>query len=282
MAMGCCVNHIGEFDRVRIKPWTLWVRRQFGAERIGELVCTGEFDNVRGPFDEVTAASRFARVFRCEVGFHGRKQKLYLKQYLYRSVWDFVKHLLRANRAERAFKAAIMLGENGLDSPEVVATGRLRYGPLCRTSFLVTREIENARAVYTYPNEDWPAQANGTAHDKREFIRALGSTIGRMHAAQIFHGDLRAGNIFAEKSEGNWRFYFLDNERTKKFRRLPQRLRLKNLVQINMLIGPAITRSDRMRFFRTYCQYNPGIRAGRKVLLRTINRKTVNRLKGHV
>jgi tRNA A-37 threonylcarbamoyl transferase component Bud32 len=278
MAMGCCVNHIGEFDRVRIKPWTMWVRRQFGGERIGRLVSGGEFNNVRGPFDEVTTASRFARVFRCEVGFHGRKQKLYLKQYLYRSVWDFVKHLLRANRAERAFKAATMLGENGLCSPEVIATGRLRCGPVCRTSFLVTRELENARAVYTYSNEDWAEQTNGTARDKRQFIRALGSTIGRMHVAQIFHGDLRAGNIFAEKSEGKWRFYFLDNERTKKFRRLPQRLRLKNLVQINMLIGPAITRSDRMRFFKAYCQYNPVVSADRKTWIHKAVSKTNKRL----
>ena len=280
--MGCCVNHIADFDRVRIKTWTLWVRRQFGAEKIGELVCGREFDNVRGPFDEVTATSRFARVFRCEVGFHGLNQKLYLKQYLYRSVWDFVKHLLRANRAERAFKAAIMLGENGLDSPEVVATGRLRCGPVCRTSFLVTRELENAKAIYIYPNEDWADQVNGTVRDKREFICALGRTIGRMHAAQIFHGDLRAGNVFAEKSEGKWRFYFLDNERTKKFRRLPQRLRLKNLVQINMLRAKTLTITDRMRFFRAYLAETFNTKDEAKKIAAKVSIKTARRLKNKI
>jgi len=55
-----------------------------------------------------------------------------------------------------------------------------------------------------------------------------------MHAGGIFHGDLSIGNVLVVREEQKWRFFFIGNERTKKFYRLHARLRLKNLVQINM------------------------------------------------
>jgi hypothetical protein len=74
----------------------------------------------------------------------------------------------------------------------------------------------------------------------------------------IVHGDLRPGNVLARQTAGRWEFFFIDNERTRKCRFLSRHLRLKNLVQINML--PAgLTRTDRMRFFQSYMLANPSV-----------------------
>ena len=275
--MGCFAkNHTG-FYRIRAKRWDLCISESFAK---GTALKAGSeiVDGMRGPFKPVQC-SRFARVSEWTAGFGGTNHNLFIKQYLYRSVWDFVKHLLRPSRAMRAFKASIMLAENALLSPEVVALGQRKYGPFCIASFLITRKIENARGVYTCLPEKGQMQKTGSMHNKRQMIKQLGTTIGRMHRAGIFHGDMRGGNVLAERSEGQWRFFFLDNERTRKFRRLPERLRTKNLVQINMLIEPAVTRTERLRFFKVYLAETGDTGDRAEKLIAEVMAKTAERLK---
>jgi hypothetical protein len=272
-------NHIPGFEKIRIKSWTLYVNKDFPATSVGDVPGLSELvSGVRGPFDEVRS-SRFARVFRCSVGFAGRCYNLYIKQYLYRSVWDFVKHLFRRSRAERSFKASAMLAEHGFCVPEMIAMGRRKYGPFCTANFLITRQIEDAKAIHTFLPEEGKAQSTASVRDRRRLIKALGQTIGRMHAAGIFHGDLRAGNVFAKKTKSRWQFFFLDNERTKRYHHLPDRLRLKNLVQINMLRAECISDTDRMRFFKSYLLENPEINKDVKRWERKVAYKTDYRLR---
>ncbi len=234
-AMNNTPNHISNFNKIRISRWKLYTSKNFATVSLqGQLPLDEKLDGVRGPFVKVPA-SRFANVFKCSISFGGLCYKLYLKHYFYRSVWDIIKHTVRPSRAKRAFHAAIMLSKNGLLSPEVVMMGEKRYGPFCLRNFLITRELENAETIHDYFLDKRDIQRNDTFQDNRRFIRALGKTIGRMHSAGIFHGDLRTGNVFTKKSGENREFYFLDNERTRKFCHLPNRLRLKNLMQINML-----------------------------------------------
>ena len=112
----------------------------------------------------------------------------------------------------------------------------------------------------------------------RELIRAFGRTIGRMHACNIFHGDLRLNNVLLRQDGGNCRFFFLDNERTKKFNKLPFRSRVKNLVQINTVPFGIFSRTDRMRFFREYCAQTGISKKDEKTMAATILRKTHRRL----
>ena len=270
-------NYVGNFKMINVQWWKLYINKTFGVDGLTEQFEPAKrFDGVRGPFVEVPA-SKFARVFKCSVGFAGRCRNLYLKQYFYRSAWDFVKHLFRPSRAERAFRAAIMLEENGLGSPDVVAMGELRYGPFCVNNLLITRHLADAEDICVYLLEKLKGQTDGILADRRRFIASLGKTIGWMHAAGIFHGDLRPRNIFAKKSEDNWEFFLLDNERTKQFRRLPSRLRLKNLVQINMF-REGISRTDRFRFYKAYLEQNTMVVGNPKILAVKISSKTNSRL----
>ncbi|MHC4640884.1 MAG: lipopolysaccharide kinase InaA family protein [Planctomycetota bacterium] len=276
--MAHTADHICNFDKIRLKPWTLYVNKDFPGISMAPLLPLSEqLDGVRGPFIEVRS-SRFARVFKCSVGFAGRCHNLYLKQYLYRSIWDFIKHLFRDSRAKRAFTASLTLAEKGFCAPQVIAAGQRKYGPFCTANFLITRALDDARDIYTCFDNNWLKQSPDVLRDKRRFIKALGETIGRMHSAGIFHGDMRAGNVFAKKSGRNWQFFFLDNERTKRFRRLPQRLRLKNLVQINMLLAKSITNTDRMRFFDSYIEQDTSIKHKYKNLAEKIIARTRKRL----
>jgi len=272
-------NHT-RFEKIRISGWTMRVNPNFGKSSIGEFVPPAEHvDGVRGPFNRVDA-SEYARVFKCSVVFGGRCRNFYVKQFLYRSTWDFVKHIFRPSRARRAFSGSMILAEHQLGVPETVAFGERRFGPVCVSNFLVTRELNKADDLAACFKNSWQRQSPDVLCNKRRFIRTLGETVGRMHREGIFHGDMRAGNVFAKNTEAAWQFFFLDNERTRKFNKLPRRLRIKNLVQVNMLESGNISNTDRMRFFASYLKQNGDVRMRWKDLARKVISKTRRRL-GH-
>ncbi|MBN1457601.1 MAG: hypothetical protein JW912_07105 [Sedimentisphaerales bacterium] len=249
------INHINDFTNVRISGWKLKISNRFPTDVLGEFLGQCAIDNVRGPFSEIHA-SKFAKTFNCSIGFSGRSENVYIKHYLHRSWLDFIKHLFRKGRAQRAFDASLMLQENSFNAPDIIALGRLGFGRAVIKSFLITRELKNAKAIHKCLEENWECSNGSTPPDKIDFIIALGKTIGRMHRSGIFHGDLRIGNVFAEKENGNWKFFFLDNERTCKFKYLPQKLVVKNLVQLNMHRSD-ITDLDKDTFFKAYLSAHP-------------------------
>jgi tRNA A-37 threonylcarbamoyl transferase component Bud32 len=262
------------FDKIEGENCTLYIHRNFRNDTFEQALLDGEKKLSEHYRLTAVQSSKFARVYKLSVSLNDGDKVVYYKQYLCRSVWDFIKHFVRANRVERAFKAAEILGENGFDTPAIIAIGKFRYG-LCRTTnFMVTLEIEDAKQIYRVVSDSKLA-----ARDKRELIRAFGQTIGKMHAKGIFHGDLRLGNILAKREKDRWRFFFLDNERTRKFNSLPAQLRLKNLVQVNMPPPESMRNTDRMRFFKEYWAENKESEAEKTMLIKEVLKKTSYRLR---
>jgi tRNA A-37 threonylcarbamoyl transferase component Bud32 len=147
-------------------------------------------------------------------------------------------------------------------------------------NLLLTEEVKNAKSMVQCLTNMSRTLHKDTLLRKRSLIECFGKTIGQMHNKGIFHGDLRLGNVLVQQKEKGMRFFFLDNERTKKFQRLPARLRLKNLVQINMF-QENIINADRMRFFRKYCAQNSLTKKTEKDLAKHVLKKTEQRLGTH-
>ena len=139
------------------------------------------------------------------------------------------------------------------------------------------KEVEEAQQLSLHLSNNCQNLTKKVIRNKRELIKAFGKTIGKMHALGIFHGDLRLGNILIRRIESGLQFFFLDNERTRKFSRLRGVLRLKNLVQVNMF-RKGISNTDRLRFFKAYLEENPAIARVRKSWAQKIIIKTDKRL----
>lgn len=199
-------------------------------------------DGQRSSFVKLPS-SKFANVFKFSVYFKGKVHNLVLKQYLNRSPLDILKNLLLPCRAERAFKAGQILERYGFLTPDIVAVGKKTFAGITTRNFLITGQVENAIPLYKMLDID--------TSQKQQLIEQFGQTVGRMHAAGIFHGDLRLGNVLVKTDNSRFVFVFLDNERTKIFKKLPQRLRLKNLVQI-YISSTKSSDSDRMYFLNAY------------------------------
>jgi tRNA A-37 threonylcarbamoyl transferase component Bud32 len=229
---------------------------------------------------EPVKASDYARVFTGHVKADGRTFHVYVKQYLYRSVVDRLKHLVRTGRAMRNHRASVMLTRYGFLCPLVIATACHRPGlahvpglrslPFCLASTTVTSAVTN-----TTPMGEYFYQLKDTSR-KRAFLTTLGKEIGRLHGRQVFHGDLRTGNVLVQEDGDSWRFWLIDNERTCQFSSLPARRRVKNLVQIHLFVEH-LTLADRWRFFQVYCETAGIERTQQKALARQVIKRTRQR-----
>jgi len=266
-----------DYVQIHQGAWRLWLHSDFRT-LADTTPGAAKYDGVRGPFLKIPA-SQYARVFKASLSFSGQVHQFYIKQYLHRSPWDIVKHILRPSRGMRAFRASLLLQRNGFFVPPVVAVGEDRRFVFCTRSFLLTSGIENARPLY-----EWVVGLSGSdaisRGRRRALVCELGHTIGRMHALGICHGDLRPGNVLAEEIGGKWTFHLLDNERTRRLPYLPRYLRIKNLVQIGMVGDEYLGYSDRMRFFREYLRTNPRLHNRRKNLAAAVVSRTRQRLAG--
>ncbi|MFO1352863.1 MAG: lipopolysaccharide kinase InaA family protein [Gammaproteobacteria bacterium] len=218
------------------------------------------------------ASSRFARV-ACGSG----GDAIYYKEFLPRSVFEGVKSWLRGSRCQRAVQQAALLEKHGFATPPVLGWGRCGA-----REFMLTQAIASEGfADYGYrcwTQRPLPAQA---LRAKRALLRALGAEVGRLHRIGIAHGDLRPNNLLLHFLGNQARFYWIDNERNRQYRRVPMRKIRKNLVQINMLFSTALTRTDRLRFLCAYQQaYGRFGPQALRELARRVQRRTEERLAG--
>jgi len=265
----------GGFEKIRQNNCTLYVRHSFLNHGLVRVLLAGR-DKWPGQYEFKTLpSSEHSRVHKFIVSVDDADREVYVKQYPHKSILHFLKCLFfYGSPARQAFNAELMLEENGFDVADMVAMGECHAGFIKTKSFLATLGIENAKSVRKHILETREIQLA----DWRKFIRDFGQTIGRMHARGIFHGDLRLGNILARRDDNLWRFFFIDNERTRKFGKLPFTYRLKNLVQLNMGPYGIMSGTDRMRFFTAYLSENRMSKKTAKILLRATLRKTARRL----
>jgi tRNA A-37 threonylcarbamoyl transferase component Bud32 len=203
-----------------------------------------------------------------------KPQPVYYKEFLSRSPFEGIKNLLRGSRCKRAIIKGKILRQRGFHSPTTYCWGRKG-----NRHFMISEGID-ASALGDYIGKYWQQPLSGKEIlAKRSFIKRFGKEIGALHKNGICHGDLRLNNILVKKSEDDVIFYFVDNERNGLFTKIPSRLIRKNLVQINMLQSPHISRQDRLRFFQAYCEAYGGLDPAEKfVLLQGVQQRTAERL----
>lgn len=265
-----------DYIRRRIKGWDVFVRMGYSLVD-AEAIISAE-DNPcadKNRFARVFSSS-FTRVYRSTANYQGAQRGVYLKNYLFSGFFDFIKSFFRMSRAKSSFNASLLLRRNSFNAPEPFVLLEKTAGPFRTDSILVTEEIENSVQLYKY-FQDLAGKNNfDSVREKRRIISKLGELVGRLHRCGISHGDLRLGNILLRKNAGEMEFFLIDNERTRKYRKLRLRLQLKNIVQVNMF-RHSITSTDRMRFLRSYARQlnldkNQIRRLCWKILLKTANR----------
>jgi hypothetical protein len=189
-----------------------------------------------------------------------------------------LKDLFRRSKAFRFLRQSVALEQAGFDVPTIIAAGEARRFRFLSRAFTVTSEIQG----HPVPDflQNWILANSGrlTWADKRDSIKHLAKQLRRFHRLGFVHGDLVPSNILvADTGEVALRFYFMDNDRTRRYPYgLPQTLWKRNLVQLNRFPLPGISLQDRVRFFRCYLGHRE-LRAADYRLLRWLEVKTRER-----
>jgi hypothetical protein len=178
---------------------------------------------------------------------------LYVKRYTVFAWRVALASLFRPSPALAAWTAAELLEARGFATPERVAAVEFRRAGMLIRSFFVTREVPGAvtadvrwREVLADPD------ARRRRLSRRALARALGDLFRRLHAAGLYHNDLKDVNVLVAGTPTAPRCVLLDLERVRAVGRLGRRRRTKNLVQLARTLGREATAADRARFLAAY------------------------------
>jgi len=173
---------------------------------------------------------------------------LYVKRYNVHAWRVALGSLGRVSPARRAFVAARTLSALGFGVPKVVAAVEERRLGMLRRSFFVTREVADALTA----DRHWAALATAPAAQRRRFARRLGELFRRLHAAGVYHNDLKDVNVLVRRGGEEPEFVLLDLERVHVGAATGRRRRIKNLVQLDRTLGREASAPARMRFLDAY------------------------------
>ena len=178
---------------------------------------------------------------------------LYVKRYNVHAWRIALASLWRPSPAAGAWLGAIRLIEHGFATPEVIAAIEYRRFGVLQRSFFLTREVPDAKPADARWQEIL-AEPHGERRRRarRAFGRALGDLFRRLHAAGVYHNDLKDVNILVTGPAAEPRCVILDLERVRVPRRLGRGRRVKNLVQLARTLGRQASAADRLRFLTAY------------------------------
>lgn len=172
---------------------------------------------------------------------------LYVKRYTVHAWRVALASLGGASPARRAFEAARRLAALGFGVPAVVAAVEDRRRGLLRRSFFLTHAVAGALTADRY----WQ-QLAGFPAERRRFARVLGDLYRRLHAAGVYHNDLKDVNVLVRDGGTGPELVLLDLERVR-FGKIPgRRRRVKNLVQLERTLGRTAPAAARVRLLHAY------------------------------
>jgi hypothetical protein len=163
----------------------------------GEAVCSGREGN---PRDLVKV--RVAGV------------PYFIKRYNCRGTLYRFKNVFRPSKALRSMRAGQLLSSIGVLTPRPLICLEERHVGLLGRSYLVCPFLVDCPSLLDL----WP----GLDRDQRRFYLAtLGTIMGRMHRANVIHGDSNWRNILVDGDDpGQPRFWFVDLDGFRRYHRL--------------------------------------------------------------
>jgi tRNA A-37 threonylcarbamoyl transferase component Bud32 len=188
--------------------------------------------------------------------------RLVVKETRVRDLLDAVKNAFRPPRAVAGWIGGNGLWHRHVDVAEPRAVAVRGAWPRRRESFLVMEDLaEGGERLDLRSLRLWGRGTRGAeaVRAKRAEIALVAALLGDLHARGVYHGDLKAVNLFHHEKHGRPSIGLVDYDRVEFGGGVvPFRRRAKNLAQLGASLGDYFSRSDRLRFFREYAARVPG------------------------
>ncbi len=198
-------------------------------------------NNPQGRLEQIKQnASR--TVFRGHIG----DVEFYLKHFHSRTIPHRLARIMGFSEAGREMRFSQYLTDHGVPTPPPLAM-------MCGggKEWLVTKAVAPAT-----PADQWHLRQLHSGPEGwrtiQKVIVALGSMIGRMHAAGVMHGDLHCGNVLVRTDTDPPKLVLTDLHRVRRRRKISRRARVINLAQLFHDRFTFTSRTERLRFLTEY------------------------------
>jgi len=157
--------------------------------------------------------------------------------------------------AQQEWLAIRRLTELGVDTMRAVAFAQRGSNPAKRHSFIVTEELAPTISLEDFCR-DWPKAPPQLAL-KRALIERVAQMAGRMHRGGVNHRDFYICHFLLHldpaPTPDELKLSIIDLHRAQVREKTPRRWRDKDLASLHFsALNIGLTRSDRLRFLRTY------------------------------
>lgn len=195
------------------------------------------------------------KVGRLSLTVSGRARQIYIKRYNAFSLRYRIGSLIASSGAVKSLRGAAVLRDAGISTARPLAALETRFLGMLTKSFFITEEIAGGKTADAYWLEDLSSVPLCDGRQRRRtFLAGLARVFRSLHAAAIYHNDLKDANIIAAAHPDGFShiFYLLDLEGVQRGARLSEKRRVKNLVQINRTLGRHLRRPAKLYFMKHY------------------------------
>jgi tRNA A-37 threonylcarbamoyl transferase component Bud32 len=243
---GRCLRENRQFRRVRGPGVSGFAVREFDARAAAAFI-----EDPDAPFAGDNAAllksSRSGAVCLVTVQTLDGPRPMVYKRSRVTHLTDYLAVFFRPPPALRSWKNGHALIDRGLPTPRPWLVLHRRRCGLPGTGYLLCDLVPDSRHLH-----DAVRAADRVA--KRQLIDRLARWVRLMHERGVSHRDLKAANILVTAT-GDIQFIDLVGVRTRAFVR--RAVRVRDLARLNasFVASSRITRTDRLRFLRTYLNW---------------------------
>jgi tRNA A-37 threonylcarbamoyl transferase component Bud32 len=256
-----CLKESTEFSVKKEKGITIYLRNDLSLDRLKKVI-ESHLTFVREKPSDLLKNSPEVKVSLVEDG----KGKVYVKQFCYPHFWDCMKDTFRFSKGLKAWSGGNGLRARGITSPKTLALMERKRGLALRESFLVMESSVNGLEMDRYILKGF-----GDFQRKRRFIKAFAKWLSHLHKKDLYHRDMKTCNILVSENGDRWEFFLIDLEDVLLDEKVNEKILFRNFLQLNTSIPNFLTRTERLRFFKTYHEQHPILRNEKEFLRRLID-----------
>lgn len=199
-----------------------------------------------------------SQVVKATMLLEGRPTPAAYKRSCYRLWRKAILAFFRRSRALRAWHLGHALRERGIDTARPLLVVEPRTGGPRWESYLATEWVDGDH-LHDFAARVAALSPVDRRHAARHATVVLARMLGRMHAWNVDHRDLKAQNLMLAERAGKLTAYLIDLDGVRIVRSLTERRRARNLARLatSMEAHPWVTRTDRLRFLRAYVSVAP-------------------------
>ena len=246
-----------KFDISRAGPYAVHHLRSFPAGAVPTLVAAHRASLGEGGSGVLKDAERSA-LTRQRIDLPEGARTVIVKQYRCAALGERLKNAVRRPRAVSAWLAGNGLLVRRFDAAVPLALATRGGGIAMSEAFVVMEDLgEDARCDLVVLAKFAGALDAQGRREKRDLVTSAARLFRRLHEAGVYHGDLKAVNLFLRHGAGAPHIVLADYDRVEFDREVARRRRIKNLAQLSASVAICISLSDRLRFFREYARDDP-------------------------